>query len=321
MRILLALAFLLPSCATAHPGEPSKRVALTFDDVPRHAGAWFTPEQRTDRLIDELDKAGVTQAAFFVTPGNLETAQGEGGEARIARYVTAGHVIANHSWSHQWLRRTEAADYLADLDRAAAWLEGRAGYRPWFRFPYLDEGGKDLAKRDAVRAGLAERGLMSGYVTIDNYDWSLDGLANKAKREGRDVDEAKLCALYAETLVETSDFYDEIARANLGRSPAHVLLLHETDLAANCIGTLVAAYRADGWEIVTADEAFADPLRDIEPDTWFLGSGRVAGIAHANGAAPATLVHERTDEDELERLFERRVMHAATPLDSGSREE
>lgn len=294
--------------AIAHPVEPPKRVALTFDDVPRFAGAWFTPEERTDKLIAELEEAGVEQAAFFVTPGNLEKAQGPGGEARIARYVAAGHVIANHSYSHLWSSRTETAEYLADIDKAAEWLEGRDGYRPWYRFPYLDEGGRDLEKRNAYRAGLAERGLVNGYVTIDNYDWSLDGFANKAKREGLAVDEAKLCALYAETLVETSDFYDGIAREQLGRSPAHVLLLHETDIAANCIGTLVDAYRAGGWEIVTADEAFADPIAKIEPDTWFLGSGRIAAIAHVNGVAPRDLVHERTDEEMLEMLFEERVM-------------
>ena len=37
--------------------------------------------------------------------------------------------------------------------------------RSWFRFPYLDEGAGDKEKRDAVRAGLAERGLVNGYVT------------------------------------------------------------------------------------------------------------------------------------------------------------
>ena len=302
---MIAAIFL---AALAHPVEPAKRVALTFDDVPRHAGAWFTPDERTAKLIDELDKAGVEQAAFFVTPGNLEKEHGTGGEARIASYVAAGHVIANHSNSHLWSSRTDTADYLADIDKAAEWLEGRDGYRPWYRFPYLDEGGRDLDKRDAYRAGLAERGLMNGYVTIDNYDWALDGFANRAKRDGREVSEAKLCALYAETLVDTSNFYDDIARAHLQRSPAHVLLLHETDIAANCIGTLVAAYRADGWEIVTADEAFDDPIAHIEPDTWFLGSGRIAAIAHVNGVAPRELVHERTDEQELERLFEERVM-------------
>ena len=305
-------AFLLAALgappATAASAEPPKRVAISFDDVPRHAGAWFTPDERTDRLIREMKAAGIEQAAFFVTPGNLDKVDGAGGEKRIAAYAAAGHVIANHSWSHGSLNRMSAEDYLADVDKAQAWLDGREGLRPWFRYPYLHHGGKDAAKRHAVQAGLKARGLTIGYVTIDNYDWHLDALANRAKREGREVDLPRLCALYAETMVETSIFYDAIARPLLQRSPAHMLLLHETDLAANCIGTLAARYRDHGWQIISADEAYADPIAAVSPETWFLGSGRIAGIAHKNGARPATLVHERTDEAELERLFETRVM-------------
>ena len=308
MRCLLFLALLLPGCATAQPAEPAKRVALTFDDVPRHAGAWFTPDERTEKLIEELAKAGVEQAAFFVTPGNLDKPDGAGGEARIAHYVAAGHVIANHSFSHQWLSRTDTDAYIADLDQAAAWLEGREGYRPWYRYPYLDHGRRDLAKRKAVEDALAERGLTDGHVTIDNYDWALDGLANKAKRAGRDVDLPALCDLYVETLVDTSDFYDAMARTHMGRSPAHVLLLHETDIAANCMGTLVDAYEQAGWEIVTADEAYADPLFGEKIDSPFMGGGHVSAHAHAAGTAARDLIHERTDEKVLEQLFEERVM-------------
>ncbi len=53
----------------------------------------------------------------------------------------------------------------------------------------------------------------------------------------------------------------------IGRSPMHVMLMHETDLAALFLPDLVAALRARGWEIVTADAAFADPINRLFPDT------------------------------------------------------
>jgi peptidoglycan-N-acetylglucosamine deacetylase len=306
--LLLLVAALL---AWAAPAAAQKRIALSFDDVPRQAGAFFTPDERARALIAALRRGGVTQAGFFVTTGNLEKPDGAGGEARIAAYVAAGHVIANHSHSHRWLHRTEAAEYIADIDRAAAWLRGRPGYRPWFRFPFLDEGRRDLARRDAVRAALSERGLRNAYVTIDNYDWHLDALASRAKREGRPIDMDALRDLYVETLVGASNFTDRIAVEAIGRSPAHVLLLHETDLAAFFIDDLAAALRADGWEIVSMDEAYRDPIAAVEPDTWFLNAGRVAALAHLRGRSPRELFHERTDEAVLTRLFEQRVMKAA----------
>jgi hypothetical protein len=45
-----------------------------------------------------------------------------------------------------------------------------------------------------------------------------------------------------------------------------------------------------------------------EPDTWFLNAGRVAALAHLRGHEPRTLMHERTDEDVLDRLSDQRVL-------------
>ena len=92
-----------------------------------------------------------------------------------------------------------------------------------------------------------------------------------------------------------------------------MLLLHETDLNALFIVDLVEGLRADGWTIVTMDEAYADPIAQIEPDTLYLGGGRIAALAAAGGRDPATLVHERTDEAELARLFEERVIVKIAP--------
>ena len=255
-----------------------KRIALTFDDVPRQAGAFFTPEERTRRLIDALRDMGVTQAAFFINTRRLDEPDGAGGEGRIAAYIAAGHVIANHSHAHTRLSQTEAADYLADLDRTAAWLAGRPGYRPWFRFPYLDEGGRDKARRDAVRAGLAARGLRNGYVTADGSDWHLEALTVDAKRAGMPIDMAALRKLYLQSQMSGIAYHEALAQRTLGRSPPHVMLFHETDLAALFIADLVAELRKDGWTIITADEAYADAeLAAAMPDVPYT-SGTITGM-------------------------------------------
>ena len=298
--VLLALA--------APLAAQDKRIALTFDDVPRGAGALFTPEDRSKRLIAALREAGVTQAAFFVTTDNLGTPDGAGGEARIAAYVAAGHVIANHSHTHQHLDQISAEAYLADLDRAAAWLKGRPGYRPWFRFPFLDEGGRDAAKRDAVRAGLAARGLRNGYVTADGSDWHLEALTVEAARAGRAMDMAALRKLYLQSQISGIAYHDALARRTLGRSPTHVMLLHETDLAALFIADLVAELRKDGWTIITADEAYADaelaaPM-PVVPHT----SGTLTGMmAWERGVAPP-YAPLWMSTDMMSWLFETKVL-------------
>lgn len=311
-RLALLLLAILLGAADA---VAQRRVALTFDDVPRGRGAFFTPDQRTERLIAALRRARVPQAAFFITTGNLDRPDGAGGEARIAAYVAAGHVVGNHSHSHRWATRTPVADYLADLDRAASWLSGRPGWRPWYRFPFLDEGRDTAERRDALRRGLAQRGLSSGYVTVDSYDWHLESLTSQAARAGHAVDRDALRQLYIDAILGAAEFNDRVAVETMGRSPAHVLLLHETDLAALFIADAIAELRQRGWRIVSADEAFHDPIAAIEPDSMFLGGGRVAGIANAAGRPRAELVPSWNEEAVLQRRFNERVLHrpAASP--------
>jgi peptidoglycan/xylan/chitin deacetylase (PgdA/CDA1 family) len=307
-KLILALAMLGALPATAG----TKRIALTFDDVPRNRGAFLTPDQRTEMLIASLRKAGVGQAAFFVNPGFLLREDGKGGEGRIDAYVAAGHVIGNHSWNHPHLNAMSAEDYLANIDKADAWLRQQPGFRRWFRFPFLDEGGADKVKRDAVRAGLKARGYSNGYVTAEASDWNMEALTIAAAKAGKTMDMDALKLLYVESHVQAADYYDGLALKVWGRSPIHVMLLHETDLAAMYIPDLVAALKADGWEIVSADEAFADPISQIFPDTPS-AQGTLTEAAAWEKGLPAPRWYERNDIPLANRLFAERVLHEAVP--------
>lgn len=292
----------------AMPASAAKRIALSFDDAPRNRGAFFTPDQRTEKLIAGLRLGGVRQAVFFVNPGFLANTDGAGGEARLDAYVAAGHVLGNHSWNHPHLNAMTAGEYLANIDKADAWLRPRAGFRPWFRFPFLDEGGDDKAKRDAVRAGLKARGLSNGYVTAEASDWNMETLTINAVKAGKPLDMDALKLLYVESHVEAANYYDGLAIKVWGRSPIHVMLLHETDLAALYIPDLVAALKADGWEIVTADEAFADPINLVFPDTPS-AQGTLTEAAAWEKGLPAPRWYARNDIPFANRLFAERVLH------------
>lgn len=305
----LLLCLLLTACAMGAPPEV-RRIALTFDDIPRGPGAFLNEGERHSRLIAELRKARVPQAAFFVNPGMI--AERPGGERRIADYVRAGHVIANHSNTHPHLNTTDAADYLADIDAAETWLNRREGRRPWFRFPFLDEGQTDMAKRDAVRAGLDARGLANGYVTVDASDWWLEQAAIDAKAAGQAIDMDALRTLYIQSHVEAAAFNDSLARKALGRAPAQVMLLHETDIAALWIADLVAALRADGWQIVSADEAYADPIAKMRPDVPSAQGTLTEAIAWEQ-RMPAPRWYEGNDPRIRERAFRGRVLRLPPP--------
>ncbi len=291
---LIALAALLLCACQPQSGTdipPSvKRVALSYDDAPRGDGRLYDGTARTEALIEAWEASGTGPVAVFATTRGAETPEGF---ARLQAYAGAGHRIANHTHTHPWASRTEVGDYLSDIDRAEDVLDGLPNRRPWFRFPFLDEGGygEDRGaareRRDALRQSLVERGLRNGYVTIDTYDWHLDTLLQRALRDGQTVNEPALAALYAEMVVEAADHYDRMALDVLGERPAQVVLLHENDVAVIGTEAMVRALREAGWTIIDPDDAYAEPLLMDEPDTLSLGAGRLAGLARDAGRSGA----------------------------------
>lgn len=302
LRILaVAVAPVMIFTSPVNAAEISdRRIALTFDDAPRGPGPLYTGGERTRRILQHLEAGGVEGAMFFVTTGNL--GRETDGRSRLESYVEAGHRLANHSHSHPWLWKTDVDDYLADVDRASEILATFDGVEPYFRYPFLGEG-RSEAKRDAVRNGLDARGLSNGYVTIDNYDWYMNALLKEAVRADRSINEKRWCSAYTSILLAGVEFYDRRAVETLGRSPQHVLLLHENDLAALCLGVLIDALHNEGWTFVGAETAFGDAIATSPPDTLFNGQGRVAALANADGRPPQELIHESEDEAWLRRRF------------------
>ena len=312
MRVLLFALLLVTGWSGA---EAQKRIAFTFDDVPRGRGAFFTPDERAERLIAGLRKGGVKQAAFYLVPGQIGHDDGIGGEQRIAAYVKAGHVIADHSFTHPHLTELSAADYMADVDKAEAWLKGREGRRPWFRYPFLDEGGDDKAKVASVRAALKARGLANGYATVDGSDWNIETQTAEAVKAGKTIDMDALRDLYVSTMVGAADFADQLSQKTWGRQPAQVIVLHETDMAALYIADLAAALRKDGWTIITADEAYSDPISKLAPDVPS-ANGTLVELAAWEKGLPKPRWYERNDIALANRLYAERVLHESPARDS-----
>lgn len=290
MKRLIGFCLSLLLISACSPAEPetkietvvgSKRIALSYDDAPRGDSTLSTGVARTEAIIAQLEDANAGPAVFFITTKGLKNPEGR---ARVAAYAEAGHLIANHSDTHMWASRTNTETYIEDIDAAESKLTGYANRRAWYRFPYLDEGGRgetnsDLVKRDALRAALAERGLQNGYVTVDTYDWHLDQLWNQAVKSGAHVDMQALLKVYVDMVIESAAHYDRLGQEVLGRRPAQIVLLHENDLAARFTGDVVRGLRAEGWTIISPDEAYEDLIADVQPATPVAGSGQIAAMA------------------------------------------
>jgi peptidoglycan-N-acetylglucosamine deacetylase len=292
MKIFYLLLFLLLSLSL-HAQE----IALTFDDAPTPDGPFYKGTERTDRILAQLKETGVDEVAFFVITNQIN----EQTRQRLLKYEQAGHRLANHTHAHRWIHQIGTRAYLKDIIIADSVLRQYKSFSPWFRYPFLNEG-SPATIRDSIRATLKGLGVTNGYVTIDNYDWYLNGLCRNALRDRKKIDENVLKEIYIDHVWKSIQFYDNVARKTLGRSPKHVLLLHENDLTAKFLKDLIVFIQKNGWKIISPTEAYTDPIANHIPDVLFNNQGRVAAIAREKGTPAPELVQESEDEAYLDAL-------------------
>ena len=277
----------------------AKEISLSFDDAPRGDGEYFTGEERAKKIVSELKKSNVEQVIFYANPGKVNDNEKRN---RLHYYKNSGHLIGNHTFDHISADKNSAGLFLDNIALADEYLRSEKLFSPYFRYPFLHRG-KSLSKINEIRLGVEKLGYTDGYVTIDNYDYFMDRLFQKALLANKKVKLENLKSFYVETLMKSINFYDNLAQKFLGKSPKHVLLLHENDMAALFIGDLISRLRNEGWKIITPVEAYTD--RDLSPFPNVLvhNQGRVAAKARENGYQGA-LSSGFENEEVLKELFD-----------------
>jgi peptidoglycan/xylan/chitin deacetylase (PgdA/CDA1 family)/uncharacterized caspase-like protein len=142
---------------------PAKSIVLTFDDGPH--------PRYTDAILATLKKYNA-RALFFDVGKNLGTVNAQN-EVKLStnsivsrRALEAGHLLANHSYSHPDLTKLSTADQAKEINNTILLLEKVIGAKPTlFRPPYG-------AKNSSVRKEIDSLGLKSILWTIDSMDWA-----------------------------------------------------------------------------------------------------------------------------------------------------
>ena len=119
--LLTLLICLLTACK-----EPSKYIALTFDDGPNLT--------TTCRILDIMKKHGVV-GSFFVMGSSINDQSAEA----MRKAIKQGCDIQNHSFSHPYMTKLTNEQILDEVKRTSELIEKHTGTKPaYFRAPYID---------------------------------------------------------------------------------------------------------------------------------------------------------------------------------------
>lgn len=280
--------------------EPSQ-IAITLDDFVLFDVPAMSAAERNRRILDALRRERL-QAAMFVAGRNVNTDEKQN---LLRAWNDAGHVIANHSFSHHHYPSVSFAEFSADMLRGEAVIRDFPQFRKMFRFPFLKEG-DTVEKRDGMRAFLREHEYRNGHVTIDASDWYVDQRLRRRLDQNPRAPLAPYRRFYLAHLWERAQFYDGLAQQVLGRKIKHTLLLHHNVINGLFLGDVMRMFKTRGWRLVDADVAFADAVFASQPNTLPAGESLVWALAKETGRFERTLrypgedsVYERVRMDRL----------------------
>ncbi len=241
--------------------ESAREVAVTFDDLPATHNDVGEMRSINSRLLKSLERNGV-RAVGFVNEAKLF---GRGGEtartALLRQWLSAGHELGNHTYSHVAIDRVPFEDYKRDLIRGEAVTAGLLREKNmrlrYFRHTQLRTGPTPAYKK-ALDNLLAVRGYTVAPVTIDNNDYIFADVYARAKARGDRVQMGMIADAYIPYMEQVFGHFEKLSRDFLGYEVKQVLLLHANVLNADHFDRLAVMMRRRGYSFITLEQALAD---------------------------------------------------------------
>jgi peptidoglycan/xylan/chitin deacetylase (PgdA/CDA1 family) len=279
-------------------------VAITMDDFGwQQVPSGVVPRvPANEAILNALDGYRL-KAALFVIGRNIEN---PAGQALLQAWNDRGHIIGNHTYSHQLYTRTgeDPSAYFADIEHCERVLVGYSRFRKLFRFPMLKEG-KTPGQRDAMRRYLHEKGYRNGHVTIDASDWYYDTrLRGRLSREP-DFDVRRFREPYIRHILDRAEYYDGLARDLGYANRTHTVLLHFNLINALFLGDVLSELKRTGWRLEDAEAAFRDPIFREEPSIVPAGESLMWALAKQSGRFEGKLRYPGEDGEYEKPILDR----------------
>jgi len=280
------------SVARVNRNDAPPQIAVTMDDFNVYDTPALSGEARNRAILDSLRARSNLKIVLFVCCKYLER---ENNRQLLSAWNDAGHIIANHTYSHWYYPNTDFQKFGEDVLRAEAMLKTYPRYRKLFRFPFLKEG-KTATQRDEVRAFLKAHNYRNGHVTIDASDWYIDDRLRARLKMNPSADVTPYKNYYLAHLWERANYYDDLARKVLGRSVKHTLLVHHNVLNGLFLGDALQMFEQKGWKLINAEDAYTDPIFTAAPNTAPAGESLIWALAKETGKFDTLLRYPGEDD-------------------------
>lgn len=299
MMMLKLILFVLLLTAPVQAVE----VSFTVDDPRTNQSPIYSPLERNEKILEAFDRYHI-KGALFVCGMRVNDLEGR---ALLQSWDDRSHLIANHTQTHPSLNNPSIPidAFEQDVLDVELQLVGLKNFTKLFRFPYLKEG-DTFEKRDGIRSFLKKHGYKNGYVTIDASDWYIEErmlayLKKNPKADVRDLEKYK--DYYLDHMWDRAKYYDDLSKKVFKRSVKHTILVHHNLLNALFLGDLMRMFYKKDWDLISAKDAFTDPVYDLQPNVLPAGESILWSAAKETGEYKQHLRYPAEDgEYEREKM-------------------
>jgi hypothetical protein len=258
----------------------SADISFTMDDPEVSESPIYSANERNQKILEAFDKHKI-KGALFVCGMRIDNQEGTN---LLQSWDKNDHIISSHGYSHLYFpsKTLTFENFKNDFLKNEPLITPFKNYRKFFRYPLLKEG-DTLEKRDGMRNALKKSGYRHGYVSIDASDWYIDSrLKSKLKKDPK-ADLTGYRDFYLKHMWARAVFYDELAKKVFGREVKHTILIHHSLLNALFLDQLMAMFKQKGWNLISAKEAFEDPIYKLQPNILPAGESIVWASAKETG--------------------------------------
>jgi peptidoglycan/xylan/chitin deacetylase (PgdA/CDA1 family) len=270
---LLIIILLLSVSVSAQTNKPSRRMAVTFDDLPYVAveqDGLPSAQRATKKILRGLQTHRVPVVAF-VNEGKLQVVgEEEGRIALLQQWVDAGMILGNHTFSHAEFNTLTIQQFQDEIIKGEVvtrrLMQSRQPYQLYFRHPYTHTGDTQ-AKKEAIEEFLAARGYKVTPHTIDSMDYVFNTCYVRALRNKDQAMARRLRETYLNFTIAATEFAERFSPEIFGHEIPQTLLIHANDINADCLDEMLRRFAARGYRFVSLDEAMRDPAYQVK-DTY-----------------------------------------------------
>lgn len=272
-RLLLIIA-LLTVTVQAQTGLSSRKMVVTFDDLPYVAVGdvpYLPSAQRATKEILRTLQTHQAPAVAFVNETQLQvTGEVDARTALLQQWVDASVILGNHTYSHPDFNNLTVEQFEDEIIKGEVitrrLMRPHGPYQLYFRHP-MTHTGDTQAKKEAIEKFLMARGYKVTPHTIDNEDFIFNAIYVRALRNKDEALAKRLRAAYLDFTIAATEFAERSLSQIFGHEIPQTLLIHANDLNADCLEEMLRRFEARGYQFISLDEAMADPAYQTK-DTY-----------------------------------------------------